>query len=42
MLVTHDAFAYLGFGWGSLVTLRSSEWSWLDVPIMSGVGERHW
>ncbi len=38
MLVTHDAFAGFGYGFGDMDALTAIYFSWLTVPIMSGIG----
>ncbi|SJK98181.1 uncharacterized protein ARMOST_01442 [Armillaria ostoyae] len=35
MLVTHDAFAMFGYGFGDIETLTDMHFNWLTVPIMS-------
>ncbi|KAJ7801535.1 hypothetical protein B0H13DRAFT_2389984 [Mycena leptocephala] len=37
MLVTHDAFAMFGFGFGNVAALTNMHFDWLTVPIMSGL-----
>ncbi|KAK0191677.1 hypothetical protein F5146DRAFT_1198102 [Armillaria mellea] len=37
MLVTHDAFAAFGYGFGDMDALAAVYFSWLTVPIMSGI-----
>ncbi|KAK0433779.1 hypothetical protein EV421DRAFT_2039976 [Armillaria borealis] len=37
MLVTHDAFERFGYGFGDIDALTASYFSWLTVPIMSGI-----
>lgn len=39
ILVTHDAFAIFGYGFGDLENMAAMHLDWLTVPIMSGVGE---
>ncbi|KAK0459327.1 uncharacterized protein EV420DRAFT_1333741, partial [Desarmillaria tabescens] len=36
ILVTHDAFAAFGYGFGDIVALTDMHFDWLTVPIMSG------
>ncbi|KAK0493068.1 hypothetical protein EDD18DRAFT_429764 [Armillaria luteobubalina] len=36
MLVTHDAFAMFGYGFGDIEALTNMHFDWLTVPIMSG------
>ncbi|KAK0222438.1 hypothetical protein EDD85DRAFT_960081 [Armillaria nabsnona] len=38
MLVTHDGFAGFGYGFGDMDGLTAIYFSWLTVPIMSGIG----
>ncbi len=38
MLVTHDAFAMFGYGFGDIETLTDMHFNWLTVPIMSAAG----
>jgi hypothetical protein len=38
ILVTHDAFAIFGDGFGNLSALTVTHFDWLTVPIMSGFG----
>ncbi|KAF9463530.1 hypothetical protein BDZ94DRAFT_1217899 [Collybia nuda] len=37
ILVTHDAFAVFGFGFGNLEAVIDIHFNWFTVPIMSGV-----
>ncbi|KAJ7467570.1 hypothetical protein FB451DRAFT_1401572 [Mycena latifolia] len=37
ILITHDAFASFGYGFGSLAALTRIDFDWLDIPIMSGL-----
>ncbi|SJK98244.1 uncharacterized protein ARMOST_01505 [Armillaria ostoyae] len=37
MLVTHDAFEAFGYGFGDIDALTAIYFSWLIVPIMSGI-----
>ncbi|KAK0226593.1 hypothetical protein IW262DRAFT_777891 [Armillaria fumosa] len=37
ILVTHDAFAAFGYGFGDIDALTAIYFSWLTIPIMSGV-----
>ncbi|KAJ7760052.1 hypothetical protein DFH07DRAFT_918751 [Mycena maculata] len=38
MLVTHDAFAIFGYGFGNAESLTNMDFNWLAVPVMSGLG----
>ncbi len=38
MLVTHDALAMFGYGFGDLEALTRMDFNWLVVPVMGGVG----
>ncbi|KAJ4483727.1 hypothetical protein J3R30DRAFT_3285255, partial [Lentinula aciculospora] len=37
ILVTHDAFAIFGYGFGSFESLTEMHFDWFTVPIMSGI-----
>ncbi|KAJ7467581.1 hypothetical protein FB451DRAFT_1092766, partial [Mycena latifolia] len=37
ILITHDAFASFGYGFGSLAALTKIDFDWLDIPIMGGL-----
>ncbi|KAK7013824.1 hypothetical protein R3P38DRAFT_2545648, partial [Favolaschia claudopus] len=37
LLVTHDAFAMFGYGFGNVAALTNMHFDWLTVPIMSGL-----
>ncbi|KAE9390526.1 hypothetical protein BT96DRAFT_1024511 [Gymnopus androsaceus JB14] len=37
VLVSHDAFAIFGYGFGNLESLTDMHLDWLTVPVMSGV-----
>ncbi|PBK73886.1 hypothetical protein ARMSODRAFT_951396 [Armillaria solidipes] len=37
MLVTHDAFASFGYGFGDLEALTEVQFSWLVIPIMGAI-----
>ncbi|PBK61272.1 hypothetical protein ARMSODRAFT_1025792 [Armillaria solidipes] len=37
MLVTYDAFAMFGYGFGNIDALTAMDFHWLVVPIMSGI-----
>ncbi|KAF8176400.1 hypothetical protein K438DRAFT_1846884 [Mycena galopus ATCC 62051] len=37
ILMTHDAFANFGTGFGNINTLRGAHFNWLTIPIMSGI-----
>ncbi|PBL04271.1 hypothetical protein ARMGADRAFT_1070746 [Armillaria gallica] len=37
MLITHDAFAALGYGFGDVEALTRMHFNWLTVPIMSAI-----
>lgn len=39
ILVTHDAFAIFGYGFGSFESLTKMYFDWFTVPVMSGIGE---
>jgi hypothetical protein len=39
MLVTHDAFAMFGYGFGDVQAVTDIHFNWLTVPIMSGIGK---
>ena len=38
ILVTYDAFAIFGYGFGDLEALTKIHFNWLVVPIMGGIG----
>jgi hypothetical protein len=38
ILVTHDAFAAFGYGYGDLSALTNVGFAWLSIPVMSGLG----
>lgn len=38
-LLTHDTFDVFALGWGDLNQLEDIHLTWLDTPIMSGIGE---
>ena len=40
IIITHDAFAIFGFGFGNALTLDEAHLLWFGVPTMSGVGEQ--
>ncbi|KAJ7433989.1 hypothetical protein FB451DRAFT_1419319 [Mycena latifolia] len=37
ILMTHDAFAIFGSGFGDLSTLKAIHFAWFAIPIMSGI-----
>lgn len=39
ILVTHDAFATFGFGFGDIEAVTNMHFNWFTIPIMSGLGK---
>lgn len=38
-LTTHNAWHFLSKGWGDIAVLSDPGWSWIAVPLLSGIGE---
>jgi hypothetical protein len=38
ILITHDAFATFGYGFGDLSALANLRLYWLTIPVMGGLG----
>lgn len=36
-LTTHNAWHFLGAGWGDVAVLNNPGWSWIAVPLFSGI-----
>lgn len=36
-LTTHNAWHFLGSGWGNVAVLSNPGWSWIAVPLFSGI-----